>query len=125
MTTVSSYITKLRALVVELPSETEENQIYQFLKGLKPEIQARTRTHKPATLKRAMDIADEADRANMIAYRGSSRSSGNIQRPQQQQSSRYINSQPQPMQIGAVRVARNTHQGWDETAARQTGKVSA
>lgn len=66
---VSAYITRFRSLVVELPDEPEEHQIYQFLKGLKPEIQARTRTHKPATLAIAMDIADEADRANMHAHR--------------------------------------------------------
>ena len=67
---VTAYITKFRSLVVELPNEPEEQQIYQFLKGLKPEIQARTRTHKPKTLAEAMDIADEADRANYHAYRG-------------------------------------------------------
>ena len=53
---------QFRALVVELLDESEEHQVYQFLKGLKPEIQARTRTHKPATLAIAMDIADKADR---------------------------------------------------------------
>ena len=68
-TSVSNYINRFRALVVELPDETEGNQIYQFLKGLKPEIQARTRTHKPRSLTEAMDIADEADRAHYHAYK--------------------------------------------------------
>jgi hypothetical protein len=95
--TVSAYITKFRALVVELPNETEENQIYQFLKGLKPEIQARTRTHKPLTLAAAMDIADEADRANLHAYRGFS-SRLQSDRP----AFRQTTSQAQPMQIGAI-----------------------
>ena len=66
--TVSQYVAKFRALVLELPRETEEQKIYFFLRGLKPEIQARTRTLKPKTLARAMDIADEADRANKHAY---------------------------------------------------------
>ena len=67
-TTVSAYINRFRALVVELPDESEDDRMNQFLKGLKPEIQARTRTHKPVTLAQAMDIANEADRANYHAY---------------------------------------------------------
>ena len=102
-TTVSAYITRFRALVVELPEETEANQVYQFLKGLKPEIQARTRTHKPKTLMEAMDIADEADRANYHAYKGASnRSSASGAR------TRFGGgggTGVQPMQIGAVATA--------------------
>ena len=120
-TSVSSYITRFRELVVELPGETEAQQVYQFLKGLKPEIQARTRTHKPTTLNLAMDIADEADRANYHAYRGSSRPTtqmtsaatrfgANLGRPR---------SGVQPMDVGTVRQqSRNTDQGHDETNAR-------
>ena len=67
---VNQYIARFRALVLELPHESEEQKIYFFLRGLKPDIQARTRTHKPKTLARAMDIADEADRAHYHAYRG-------------------------------------------------------
>ncbi|KAK9803089.1 hypothetical protein WJX73_010768 [Symbiochloris irregularis] len=69
-TSVSAYVAKFRSLVVELPDEPESVKIYQFLKGLKPEVQARTRTHKPSSLMQAMDIADEADRARQHAYRG-------------------------------------------------------
>lgn len=115
-TSVSSYVTKFRALVVELPDESEANQIYQFLKGLKPEIQARTRTHKPVTLLQAMDIADEADRANIHAFKGSSSArtyySGRDSRPSD--GSRYPTSSRSaavPMQIGTVRIKRNTGQG--------------
>ena len=71
ISSVSDYINRFRSVVVELPHESDEDQVYQFLKGLKPEIQASTRTHKPRTLKAAMDIADEADRAKVHAYRGS------------------------------------------------------
>ncbi|KAL8737361.1 MAG: hypothetical protein Q9190_008117 [Brigantiaea leucoxantha] len=116
-TSVSAYITKFRALVVEFPGESEQNQVYQFLKGLKPEIQARTRTHKPATLNIAMDIADEADRANYHAYRGSIQARGTAPRQNGSgyASARYgANSGAQPMQIGAVRAQRGTDQGWDE-----------
>ena len=67
---VANYIARFRALVIELTDEREEARIYQFLKGLKPEIQARTRTHKPKTLAVAMDIADQADRAHSHAYKG-------------------------------------------------------
>ena len=106
-TTVSAYITRFRALVVELPEETEANQVYQFLKGLKPEIQARTRTHKPKTLLQAMDIADEADRANQHAYKGSvhSRHGSTSSGAWHHSAQRYdkdSRSTPQPMQIGAV-----------------------
>ena len=68
---VNNYINRFRSVVVELPHESNEDQVYQFLKGLNSEIQASMRTHKPCTLKAAMDIADEADRAKMQAYRGS------------------------------------------------------
>ena len=94
---VSAYITRFRALVVELPDETESHQIYQFLKGLKPEIQARTRTHKPASLGEAMDIADEADRANYHAYRGTTSHRANVPR-----TGGHSSSGPAPMQLGAV-----------------------
>ncbi len=97
--TVSAYITKFRSLVVELPNEPEENQIYQFLKGLKPEIQARTRTHKPNTLTTAMDIADEADRANYHAYGGGFR----MPRREVGGSVRAASATgPAPMDIGAI-----------------------
>ena len=91
---VGTYITKFRALVVELPGETEDSKIYQFLKGLKPEIQARTRTHKPQLLEQAMDIADEADRAHMHAHKGTM-SSRTYPRTNG-------GSGPQPMQLGAM-----------------------
>ena len=124
---VSSYITKFRALVVELDHEPEQNQIYQFLKGLKPEIQARTRTHKPDTLAVAMDIADEADRANYHAYRGATaaRRDGYARAPHGGGGS----GGPAPMDVGVVSRTRNTGQGWDEerdqSPRRRAAKVSA
>ena len=114
---VNDYITRFRALVVELPDETEANQIYQFLKGLKPEIQARTRTHKPVTLLQAMDIADEADRARDHAYKGSSSASSYRDRDRDRypRSHRYGSSGGvQPMQIGAVTARRSQGQGINE-----------
>ena len=119
ITSVSAYITKFRALVVELPGETEANMIYQFLKGLKPEIQARTRTHKPTTLNIAMDIADEADRANYHAYRsGTTPMVSNRTASTRSSVPRIGPRTAQPMDIGIVRTSRakgrNTGQGWDE-----------
>ena len=125
---VNDYITRFRALVVELPDESEANQIYQFLKGLKPEIQARTRTHKPKTLLEAMDIADEADRANHHAYKTTSSSSHRDRYRDRDRGSRYgSSSRPEPMQIGAVRAYRSTGQGINEEDDRANGraKVSA
>ncbi|KAK9800185.1 hypothetical protein WJX73_005436 [Symbiochloris irregularis] len=69
-TSVTDYINRFRAIVVELPEVDEGMRVYQFLKGLKPNIQANTRTHKPATLEIAMDIADEADKAVYQAHSG-------------------------------------------------------
>ena len=107
---VSAYITKFRSLVVELPEEPEEHQVYQFLKGLKPEIQARTRTHKPATLAMAMDIADEADRAHYHAYRGSAMPNRFVDplgysRPNLPDYSSPTPDTAVPMRIGAVTPA--------------------
>ena len=101
---VTAYIAKFRSLVVELPSEPEDQQIYQFLKGLKPEIQARTRTHKPKTLADAMDIADEADRANYHAYHGRDSRTASYGRS----APSYGRSAPQgptPMVLGAATAA--------------------
>ena len=95
-TSVSAYITKFRSIVVELPNEPEDHQVYQFLKGLKPEIQARTRTHKPRTLAEAMDIADEADRAQYHAYRGREHRQANHNH------SRPAATGPTPMMIGTA-----------------------
>ena len=87
--TVAQYITKFRAAIVELPEETKSSRIYWFLRGLRAEIQAATRTHKPHTLLEAMDVADEADRANHRAFKGPAKHS-------------YATSGPSPMQVGAV-----------------------
>ena len=69
-TSVVKYINDFQAFVVELVEEPMESQIHQFLKGLKPSVQASTRTHKPTSLLQAMDIADEADRAAYHATKG-------------------------------------------------------
>ena len=95
---VNAYISKFRSLVVELPEETEKNKIYQFLKGLKPEIQARTRTHKPKTLTQAMDIADEADRSNNHAFGLSGKYAKTLAR----EAAASTFGGPAPMQIGAI-----------------------
>ena len=67
---VNEYIAAFRTIVIELEDEPQKARIYRFLKGLKPAIQAATRTHKPTTLEQAMDIADEADRSQLHAYGG-------------------------------------------------------
>ena len=100
--TVHSYITRFRALVLELPGETEEQKIYFFLRGLKPEIQARTRTLKPSTLARAMDIADEADRANSHAFGHTGRFNKTLVRESRSLNGPGSSNGPQPMQIGAI-----------------------
>ena len=105
---VSNYITRFRALAVELPNESEANKIYQFLKGLKPEIQARTRTHKPTTLTRAMDIADEADRANYHAYGQSGKYAKTLAKEARSIAPAMSSSGPAPMQIGAIANAADT-----------------
>ena len=96
---VSTYISRFRELVVELPDETEWDRVYQFLKGLKPAIQANTRTHKPKTLEQAMDIADEADRAIYRANnRGGSRAYPNS-------GGQGRGNGPKPMDLGAVTLS--------------------
>ena len=96
--TVAQYITRFRAAIVELPEETETSRIYWFLRGLKSDIQAQTRTHKPKTLMAAMDIADEADRAGSRAFRGPRQGNFGPAR------SVGGGSGPAPMQLGAVQT---------------------
>ena len=67
---VGEYINRFRELVVELPDESEQQQVYQCLKGLKSGVQRMVRTHKPQTVEVAMDIADEAERAHYLSHRG-------------------------------------------------------
>ena len=62
-TTVAKYIAEFQQIVLELPEKAEADQVHQFLRGLKKQVQLHTRTHHPATLAQAMRIADEADRA--------------------------------------------------------------
>lgn len=151
---VNAYITKFRALVVELEEEPEANKVYQFLKGLKPEIQARTRVLKPTSLMTAMDIADEADRADYHARGGKFFTAKSIKGAS--------GSGPAPMQIGVISAnadrqrmlqqnrcfycrkeghqardcrkkkmdmgktsRRGTDQGWDETNTTGTGGQSS
>ena len=111
---------------MELDREPEQNQMYQFLKGLKPELQARTWPHKPATLATAMDIADEADRANYHAYRGSTSTRG---QGYTRTSHGGGSSGPTPMEVNVVNKSRGTGQGWDEerdrSPSKRTAKVNA
>ena len=110
--TVAKYINDFRALVVELAYEPMESQIYQFLKGLKPSIQASTRTHKPTSLLQAMDIADEADRATYHAYGGTpstSKSTGRGWVNRSRGNARGDTSGPAPMQLGAVQHAAKSN----------------
>ena len=105
---VSDYINRFRSLVVELPNETEEQQVYQFLKGLARRIQGDVRLHKPATVERAMDLADEAERS-----RDQSRSGGfgrrsigsNYDTNSQQGEAAAQTDSAVPMQLGAVSLA--------------------
>lgn len=91
---VSAYIAKFRGIVVELREESETGKLYQFLRGLKPEIQKFTRTQKPRTVSQAMDIADEADRVAQHTQR----TAGFPRHPQ-----RIITGNgAQPMQLGVV-----------------------
>ena len=110
---VAKYINEFRTLVVELAEEPMDNQIYQFLKGLKPSIQSSTRTLKPKSLLQAMDIADEADRAIYHAGRrgGNSSSSGRKSSfwSSKGQGSSGGNSKEDgaaPMQLGAVQLSK-------------------
>lgn len=101
---VAKYTAEFRSLVVELKDETEAQRVYQFLKGLKSEIQARTRTQKPTSLTQAMDIADEADRANTHSMRaGRFGGAVNWNRGRQDRTAVVADSGPRPMQVGAVR----------------------
>lgn len=92
---VSAYIAKFRGIVVELREESETGKLYQFLRGLKPEIQKFTRTQKPRTLAQAMDIADEADRVAQHTQRA-----GGFPRYHQQRNAGGNGAQP--MQLGVV-----------------------
>ena len=99
--TVAKYINDFRSTVVELANEPMETQVYQFLRGLKPEIQARTRTHKPRTLLEAMDIADEADRAQFHAFSAGATNGSSSAKGKDTSGSA---GGPAPMQLGAVHM---------------------
>ena len=90
-TTVAKYIAEFQAIVLELPEKSEGDQVHQFVRGLKKQVQLHTRTQSPTTLDHAMRIADEADRAifdvggSTSSFVGKSRGKG-----------------PEPMQLNAA-----------------------
>ena len=95
---VASYITKFQSIIIELPEKSEDDQVHQFLRVLKKEIQIHTRTHQPRTLSQAMRIADEADRAIYTSNSGAKASTG------------FKGANPKsngtaPMQLGAVSLS--------------------
>ena len=98
--TVGKYINRFRELVVELPDESEEQQVYQFLKGLKSSTQRLVRTHKPATVELAMDIADEAERAHDQSYTGGFRN--RRENGSHEAMDKQSGEGPAPMQLGAM-----------------------
>ncbi|KAI4218289.1 MAG: hypothetical protein L6R40_008788 [Gallowayella cf. fulva] len=100
-TSVASYISKFQSIVIELPEKSEGDQIHQFLRGLKKDVQVHTRTHQPQTLMHAMRVADEADRAvyasgsgvKVVPAKGNYRGGGSGR------------NGPSPMQVGAVSLS--------------------
>ena len=109
---VAKYINEFRALVVELAVEPMENQIYQFLKGLQPNVQSSTRTLKPKSLLAAMDIADEADRAAYHAQQSGGKDKSSWWKNKGKGGSGDNNKQdgPTPMQLGAVQLSKDEKQ---------------
>ena len=98
---VRDYISKFRSLVVELPDETEAQQLYQFIKGLKPDVALHTSGAHPATLERAMEMAASVDSARR---RNQGRGSRSYSAPVGDIRTEHHDSQPTPMEVGAVAV---------------------
>ena len=94
---VAQYIAGFQSIVLELPTIAERDQIHQFLRGLKREVQVHTRTHDPQTLFAAMRIADHADRALYNSGRGVGMSGALGSGPK--------SNGPAPMQIGAIALS--------------------
>ena len=92
-TTVAKYIAGFQQIVLELPEKAEADQVHQFLRGLKKQVQLHTRTHHPASLAQAMRIADEADRAIFDVGRPTSSYAGPRGRG------------PEPMQMNAATLS--------------------
>ena len=70
-----SYTYTFLSLVTQLPQMTEQEEVYNFIKGLLPKLRAELRARNPATLEDAMSVADTLDHAWREAYQPSGRRS--------------------------------------------------
>ena len=96
---VRDYISKFRSLVVELTEETEAQQLYQFIKGLKPDVALHTSGAHPTTLERAMEIAASVDSAQR---RNRGRGTRSYSAPPSDTRTEDHGNQPTPMDVGAM-----------------------
>ena len=60
-TSVRIYNTEFRELVLQIPHMHEEDRVYQYVKGLKPNISTLVAMQQPGTLLEAQGLADTAD----------------------------------------------------------------
>ena len=103
VTTVQAYIAKFQSIVIELPEKSEADQVHQFLRGLKRNVQLHTRTHQPQSLAHAMRVADEADRAIYITGGESTSTLGGGYF--RKKGGGPKSNGPSPMQVGAVSLS--------------------
>ena len=92
-TSVTDYANHFSGLLLEVPHMHPADAIYQFVKGLKPQIRLHVELQRPATVNDAMRLAQAADSAlyhTQTAY--------HVNRPTL--SPLYLG--PQPMQLGAL-----------------------
>ena len=92
-TSVTDYANHFSGLLLEVPYMHPADAIYQFVKGLKPQIRLHVELQRPATVNNAMRLAQAADSA---LYH--TQTACHVNRPTP--SPLYLG--PQPMQLGAL-----------------------
>ena len=115
---VRDYTQKFQEYMLELPETAEEDRVYSYSAGLKPEIRRQVDVHNPSTLSHAIQIADALD----VTFHGFSRLNQNGERRWTPRPTNYY-AGPVSMELGAVTAT--THKGRGHGYGRGRGRGRA
>jgi hypothetical protein len=106
-TSVSTYNTKFRELMLEIPNMTPAELLHRYVAGLKPVTKQHLLIHDPQNLDDAMNMADRVDTAAYEARQANNTNSNNRRRPVRwNRPFRPDTSGPTPMELGALATPR-------------------
>ena len=107
--TVRDYTAEFQAIVIELPDLDEEYVRYRYVLGLNPDIQQAVEQQTPATLDRAIELANLADSIarRIVTSRGAEQVT--VAKPVRDRQVPQPVQQGTPMELGAVSTERKCY----------------